>query len=57
MFDKSAKHKLNKDKVKRGYFKLLTNTLYTRFEIDTGATAGHRVGLVYVPYLFDLSRF
>ncbi|KAJ7304641.1 putative pyranose oxidase [Mycena albidolilacea] len=48
MFDESAKHKLNKDKVKRGYFKLLTNTRCTRFELDTGATAGHRVGLVEV---------
>jgi len=48
MFDESAKDKLNKDKVKRGYFKLLTNTRCTRFELDTGAAAGHRVGLVEV---------
>ncbi|KAJ6600287.1 putative pyranose oxidase [Mycena vulgaris] len=40
--------KLNKDKVKRGYFKLLTNTRCTRFVLDTGVAAGRRVGLVEV---------
>ncbi|KAJ6503796.1 putative pyranose oxidase [Mycena sanguinolenta] len=40
--------KLNKHKVKRGYFKLLTNTRCTRFELDTGATDGYRIGLVEV---------
>ncbi|KAJ7107426.1 putative pyranose oxidase [Mycena epipterygia] len=46
MFDEPAK--LNKANDKRGYFKLLTNTRCTRFELDTGATAGHRVGFVEV---------
>ncbi|KAJ7175098.1 putative pyranose oxidase [Mycena crocata] len=40
--------KLNKKGVKRGYFKLLTNTRCTRFVLDSSVTRGHKVGLVEV---------
>ncbi|KAJ7757744.1 putative pyranose oxidase [Mycena maculata] len=40
--------KLNKQGVKRGYFKLLTNTRCTRFDLDPSARDGHSIGLVEV---------
>ncbi|KAJ7626525.1 hypothetical protein DFH06DRAFT_1141836 [Mycena polygramma] len=46
IFDEQDKQ--SKGKVKRGYFKLLTNTRCTRFELDTSAPKGYKVGLVEV---------
>ncbi|KAJ7021158.1 putative pyranose oxidase [Mycena alexandri] len=46
-------NKQNKQGVKRGYFKLLTNTRCTRFELDSSTTVGHKVALVEVQDLLD----
>ncbi|KAJ7754829.1 putative pyranose oxidase [Mycena metata] len=45
--------KQNKQGVRRGYFKLLTNTRCTRFELDSSTTDGHKVALAEVQDLLD----